>query len=274
VGDFVAYRDDRVLLDILWNELSFLEGKWLDDIVGRATLENIAIYLLMRLREYGIESVSVMLGSTRVSVASHDIVAETWDSELAFKRGVSLIIRGRFEEALGALTTASRIAPKAARAFNARGRCLRKLGRILEALADFEQAIKLDHEFGEAYRNRGNVLLELGKAEEAIPDFTRAITLMPGSALAYNNRGFAYQQLGAAESALADHQRAIELDPYYEEAYRDRAVVQRKLGRPDLASRDIELAESLTGMHDEIEVEWAKLMGQVYRLYRRGRDAL
>ncbi len=268
-GDYVAGRDDRQIKDRVREELSLLEGTWLDDAVGRATLENIAAYLATRLRDEGIEAVAVGLRGTRVEVGADDLPFELCESELAFKRGISLYLRGRIEEALEEFTTASRLAPQPAKALNARGRCLRRLCRFTEAVADFDHAIALDPMFGEAHRNRGNVLLGLGRLEDAIADFTRAVGLMPESALACNNRGFAYQQARVLESALADHDKAIELDPEYEEAFRDRAAVLAKLGKTDLADRDLAHAESLRGMRSESDIERAKLMGQSCQLADR-----
>jgi tetratricopeptide (TPR) repeat protein len=269
-GDFVAGRDDRQLSDRVKEELSFLEGKWLDDIVGRATLENIAAYLVARLRDEGIDCVVLALGKTKVLVNVNDIAPDTYESELAFKRGVSLLVRGKAEEALAAFTAATRLNPGDARAFNARGRCLRKLRRPADAFADYQRAITLDPTFGEAYRNRANALMDLDRVEDALADFDRAISLMPRLALAYNNRGFAYQRVGAFEKALADHERAIELDPTYEEAFRDRGAALMKLGKNDLAKRDIANAENVKGSHNEIDIERAKLMGQVCQLADRG----
>lgn len=264
-GDFVAGCDDSRLRNEIAKEILLLKGTRLDDVVGRATLENIATYLVTRLCHLRIESVAVSLDGTKVIVSASEIDSESCEGDFAFKRGVSLFVRGKVEEALTAFSIAMQLAPNTAKVFNARGRCLCKMGRLTEAIADYSQAITLEHEFGEAYRNRGNALLELGRREDAIVDFTRAIAIMPTSALAYNNRGFAYQAIGAYEKALSDHDRAIELDPAYEEAFRDRATALMKLGKVDLARQNISLANALEGSRSNIDIEWAKLMGNVYQ---------
>jgi tetratricopeptide (TPR) repeat protein len=265
-GDFLAGYDDRELAKQIKQEVSALERTKLDDVVGRATLENIAAYLAWRLQKIGIYSVSVSLDKKKTMVFAEEVPYTTYEADLAFKLGVSFLVRGKTEEALVSFTRATELAPTKASAFIARGRCLRKLGRLTEAVADYEHAIALDTQASEAYRNRGNALLELGRYEEAINDLTRAVSLSPTSALTHNNRGYAYQQAGRFEEAIADHDRAIELDPYYEEALRDRAVALTKIGKTALAQRDLALANSLSGTRSKIDIERAKLMSESYQL--------
>lgn len=268
-GDFVAGYDYSHLRNEVTKELSPLKGTRLDDVVGRATLENIATYLVTRLRHLGIESIAASLDGTTVIVFTKEVNLESYEGDLAFKQGISLFVRGKVEEALSAFSHVLQLIPNSAKVFNARGRCLHKMGRVLEAITEYSHAINLDPRFGEAYRNRGNAFLELGRHEDAINDFTQAISVMPKSALACNNRGFAYQTIGSYEKALLDHNRAIELDPSYEEAFRDRAAVLMKLGRTDLAQEDIFRARSLEGMRNNIDIEQAKLMGTIYQPVNR-----
>ncbi len=260
IGDFVAGIDDNALKATLREELSHLDGVLLDDIVGRATLENVAAYLLARLHAVGVRSVVVGAGDTRVHIDADDVDVESFAVELTFKRGVSLLLRGRPKEALEALTLASHLSPSLAAVHVARGRALRRLGRLEEALCAFDAAVAADLSCGEAHRNRGNVLLELDRGREAVESLGHAISLLPKSALAHNNRGYALRKLGEFQLALVDHDRAVELDPEYEEAYRDRAEVRARLGMPDLAREDLTRAETLCGIRDEVELERAKLM--------------
>lgn len=260
VGDFVAGVDDAALQCSLQDELARLDGAVLDDIVGRATLENVAAYLLARLRRVGVSEVLVSAGTTRVLLDADDVDVEAFAVELAFKRGVGLLLRARPHEAVEELTLASRLSPSSAAVHVARGRALRRLGQLECALDAFDAAVASDDRCGEAHRNRGNVLLELGRGQEAVVSFGKAIALLPKSALAYNNRGFAFRLLGELRCSLADHDRALELDPEYEEAYRDRAEVRARLGMREQAEEDLAQADALRGAQDELALERSKLM--------------
>src|SRR6185295_4118444 len=62
--DFVRGLDDRALLARIGTEVAVLTGGRLDDIVGRATLENLASYLLFVLRDTGPRSIRAASRST------------------------------------------------------------------------------------------------------------------------------------------------------------------------------------------------------------------
>lgn len=259
VGDFAGGMNDKCLLGRLEEEAGILRGTRLDDVLGRATLENIAAYLVWRLRDIKVTSVTAAVGALRATVSADEVRFDTFEARLFFHRGVSLALRGRMDEAIREFTAAAAVPQLAARALNARGRCKRHGGRPSEALADFEQAMSIEPGFGEAHRNLGNTLLEIGQVTDAVTALSRAIDLMPSSAVAHNNRGFAYQQLGRFDLALADHDRAIELDPSYEEAFRDRANAASRVGRERQAVEDGRKASSLEGSRSALEIERQKL---------------
>jgi len=260
IGDFVAGLDDahfHVKVDSL---LDSLRGKWLDDLVGRATLENIAAFIIAGLNHsIALDAVSVRVHKTAVKVYADEINLDTWPAELAFRRGVSLFLRGRERSALNEFSRAINFAPRWAVAYNARGRCYRRLGALDKALADYEYAIEEEPDLGEAHRNKANVLLESGRTEESLRSFNRAVELLPISALAYNNRGYAYQQVRNYMRAVEDHEQAVKLDPTYAEAFRDLATALERMGREAEARAAYAEADRLQPLLDEIEIERAKL---------------
>ena len=259
-GDFAGGLDDRQLEAELLRQLAPLEGSHLDDVVGRATLENIAAYLLVRLYRLRPYSVAVATDEREATVYPDDIDYPNFERELLFKRGTSLALRGQVARALAVYSDALALGPTA-RIFNARGRCRRRLGDLSGALDDFNQAIAADPAFGEPFRNRGNVLLELKHFDKALRDLTVAVDKMPDSALAWNNRGYALLCMGRPAEALPDHCRAINLEPDYEEAYRDRVAALEALGRTDEAQRDRETIGALAGRASVTGLERAKLEG-------------
>ncbi len=226
--------------------LSSLEGQYLDDIVGRATNENISQYIYYQLRDFPLHFLTLSEGGEQyVRIFPSDMNLEDYPAQLHFNKAQSLLLREKPESASGELNQAIELREDFAEAYNSRGRCKKYLGRYDLALPDYLKAIEINPEFGEAYRNLGNAYYYLGKLDLMISAFTKAIELMQDSALAYNNRGFAYQKLGESDLALADHNKAIELDPNYEEAYRDRAAVYGALGKKKLAEKDYAKAKKL-----------------------------
>ena len=249
INGFVGGIDYYTPKKHLERVLSSLEGQYLDDIVGRATNENIAQYIFYQLRHIPLHSLTFSeSGEQSVRIFPSDINFEDYPAQLHFNKGHSLLLREKPNSAIEELDKAIELKGDFTEAYNLRGRCKKYLDRYDLALPDFLKAIELNPEFGEGYRNLGNAYYYLDKLDLMIPAFTKAVELMPDSTLAFNNRGFAYQRLGELELALADHNRAIEIDPNYGEAYRDRATAYRALGKKELAMKDfskaIELKES------------------------------
>lgn len=260
LGDFVAGVDDVAVRRRLQSEVEALRGKRLDDVCGRATLENLAAFFIAALADMAVAAVCVEVGSSKAMVFADEINLQTWPAELAFRRGVSLLLRGRQRLALAEFSRVIDLAPRWAAAYNARGRCLRCLADRDGALADFERALLLDPTFGEAHRNKGNILLDSGQATEALQSFDRAVELLPKSALAYNNRGYALQQVGQYQRAVRDHQEAVRLNAGYAEAFRDLGDALHRLGRVADARSAHDDAARLEPLVDRVADERTKLV--------------
>jgi tetratricopeptide (TPR) repeat protein len=115
------------------------------------------------------------------------------------------------------------------------------------AIADYTTAIRLKPDYAEAYNDRGFACYLKGDAERAIADFTRAIELRPDYPKAYNSRGVVYMAGGYGRAkAIADFDRAIALKPDFRYAYINRANA-RLFRHPWLALDDFHRA----GMHPE-----------------------
>ena len=242
---FVAGMDSAALRENLSLTLRGLSATYLDDIVGRATNENIGLYLFHQLRKLPISAIRILGGGHEIEVYSADIDHSTYPARLLYERARSLLYRDRAVDAIGIVSKSIDLDNIFPPAFNLRGRCNRTMNRWDLALPDFEEAVRLNPEFGEAYRNIGNALYYLGRIGETAAAFNRAIDLMPTSALAINNRGFAYQKLGEWELALTDHKCAIDLDPNYAEAHKDKAVALIALGRTAEACEEEKTAKEL-----------------------------
>jgi Tfp pilus assembly protein PilF len=115
------------------------------------------------------------------------------------------------------------------------------------AIADFTTAIRLKPDYAEAYNDRGFAYYLKGDAERAIADYTRATELRPNYPKAYNSRGVAYMAHGyGAAKSVPDFDRAIALKPDFRYAYINRANA-RLSSHPWLALQDFHRA----GMYPE-----------------------
>ena len=212
--------------------LSSLEDQYLDDIVGRATNENIAQYIFYQLRKISLHSLKVSEGEEQhVKIFPSDINFEDYPAQLHFNKGQSLLLREKPELAITELDQAIISREEFAEAYNLRGRCIKYLEGYASALDDFLKAVELNADFGEAWRNLGNAYLYLKRFAEMVPAFDRSVELIPNSALAVNNRGHGYFAIEEYELALIDHEKAVELDQNYAEAHYDKGMALKRLGR-------------------------------------------
>ncbi|CAG0981185.1 hypothetical protein ANRL4_01882 [Anaerolineae bacterium] len=258
--DFIDGIDYDMPRSRLEEIVSQLESKYLDDIVGRATMENVASYIMFQLNDSFLHSVTLFEDETSfVELKASEIDLVAYGPALHYKRGKSLLIRKRFEDAINELGAAIAQNPTCALAYNFRGRCWKHLQQFERALQDYCKAIDLCPIFGDAYRNRGNAYYYLQMYDLMLPDFNKAVELMPESALAVNNRGFAYQRLGKYDLAIIDHSHAIKLDPLYAEAYLDRGNAYTAIGEHPLATKDLEEGGRLQMLQSEFEVERKKI---------------
>lgn len=227
VGDIDATKISADLETVIGG----LKDAYLDDVIGRATSENIAAYIAYQMRNWPVHSVKVHEGNAHYGeVFKSDIDFSNYEALQAYNLARSFLFRQKTQKAIESATLAIQLLPDFAEAYNLLGRCFRTLGDWKNALPNFEKAAQLKPDYGEAYRNLGNAYCYLGKTDEMIPMFTRAVQLMPQVALAWNNRGYAYQRLGLPEQAINDHRKAIELDPNYAEAHSDLATALKATG--------------------------------------------
>lgn len=256
--DFVAGIDYDNSRKILKEVIDNLEGKYLDDLLGRATVENIALYLLFNLQSAGFTSIKVTEGVDQYVTVFPTDVPEDYPVRRLFGIASSQLVRQKFQESCDSFTEVLRINPQMAEALNCRGRCFRHMNKPDVALADFSSAIELQPSLGEAYRNRGNVKYDLKRFSEMLADFDQAVKLMPNSALAFNNRGFALQYFNQYEQAIKDHKRAIELEPTYIQAYFDLAKAHEGIGEVELSQKCKRKAQQLPEQ-DPFQLGWKKI---------------
>jgi len=232
-SSFVGNLDDADYGSSVADTIRPLADVWLDDLLGRATCENIAAYVLAQLTRLGVPASGcrVTVGRVEVRVMSEEVDPATWSVDHALCMAIRHACFGRIEAARNGLEQILVHAPSWVPARNAYGRVLSKSGDNDAAESVFSGLIASHPSFGEAYRNRGNIYLESGRLAEALSDMDSAVRLLPESALALNNRGYALSVAGDFVAAAADHRRAIVLDPGYREAYTDLLIALAASGQ-------------------------------------------
>jgi tetratricopeptide (TPR) repeat protein len=251
-GGFVAGIDHKIPGARLTTLIQQLSDQYLDDIVGRATNENIANFILFHLNTQPIHAVRVYEGtSSYVEVTAAEFDAKKFPAQHQYNLGQSWLLRENPGRASSHATAAIDLRPEFAEAYVLRGRCKKYQHGYDAALDDFKKATELEVELGEAWRNLGNAHLALNHREEMIVAFDKCVSLMPSSALAINNRGYAHYTIGDYDAALADHDYALKLDPNYAEAHFDRSMTLSSLGRAADAESALRESQRLKDKHTD-----------------------
>jgi tetratricopeptide (TPR) repeat protein len=134
--------------------------------------------------------------------------------------GLSLLMQGRFQEALPFLEMAVDLAPNNASYRNNRGVALMELGNFKDAAADFdaaERSVNPDDRVS-ATINRGRLLQRQGEYFAAEKAFTEALARDPQSFAAMFGRAAARESSGELEGAAEDYLAAIKINPESAEA--------------------------------------------------------
>jgi len=129
-----------------------------------------------------------------------------------YGKGATLVLLGRYEEALRAIDTALDINPQNEVAWVNKGNALTRLGRLIDALRCFNAAIKVNPQFEVAWNNKGNALARLGKFEDALRCYDRALKIDPGYRGAWVNMGFVLTKMGRFDEAASCADEALRLD--------------------------------------------------------------
>lgn len=232
INGFVAGVDSSVYqkkLDAICKEL---EGVWLDELIGRATDETVAVFFLSKLAEDVCE-VQVKSDESEVIIRREELDDEGTVGYLQRQMGIRYFLRGELEAADQVFSDLLSRYPADVQTLNLRGRVRRYLGQLELAESDFRTAIRLDNDWCELWRNLANTLLIEKKYEVMKSAFEEALRLSPSSAVVINNYGYALYSFGKYEEALKYCRQATELDSDYYEAYLDTAEIYKVLGKTE-----------------------------------------
>ena len=129
-----------------------------------------------------------------------------------YGKGASLILLGRYDEALQAIDKALDLNPRNEVAWLNKGNALTKMGRLIDALRCFNAALKVNLRYEVAWNNKGNTLARLGHFEEALACYQRALAIDPEYRGAWVNKGYVLTKLGRYDEATSCADRVLRLN--------------------------------------------------------------
>ncbi len=151
------------------------------------------------------------VGDPTGALALADQAVSTMDDLWAAhaERTTSLLELGRFEDALLAAETATRLAPTQSNAWFLRGRALEMLKRNRAAVGVYAKATDLDAANADAWFHLGTCQARLRRLTDAVSSLDRALALRPGHPHAARTR-----------NAVLAEQRATAAGPQQPEGFR------------------------------------------------------
>ena len=226
---WVNHIDSSSIENALELHCKNLHGKHLDEELGFATHENIAMYFMNIFHKVA-EKIILSESDLKVVITKDDWMQYSYFSYQATQIGIRKFRLGYLDDAEKHFSDAINEDANNPQPYLLRGRVYRYKGHYKKALKDFNMVIHIDSAWSEGYRNKGNALLFLERYDKMLPFFDIAVSLAPNSSLVANNRGYALFLLGRYNEALTECLRAIDINPDYSEAYLDAANAYERLG--------------------------------------------
>ena len=161
--------------------------------------------------------------------------------------GVSILMQGRYKDALPSLDKAVVLAPENGSFRNNRGVAQMELGQYKLAEEDFAIADRSQNPDDRlsATVNMGRLRQREGNFAAAEEEFSTAIARDPKSYAAFIGRAVARESAGKLEGAAEDYLNAVKLEPTSAEANLRLGMVLISLHKPDLGKRYLQRAVDL-----------------------------
>jgi tetratricopeptide (TPR) repeat protein len=169
---------------------------------------------------------------------------------------ISLLGKGRVEEAIVHYNKALELDPNYSEAHYNLANALLRLGRTDEAVAHYEKALELNPNNTPAHYNLAAVLVQSGRVDAAIDHYNRLLEKNPNHAAGHNNLGATLARIGRVDEAVAHYLKALELDPNNADAHYNLGNVWVRRGRVDEAiahyNKVLELNPSSAAAHNKL----------------------
>ena len=158
---------------------------------------------------------------------------------------ISLVGKGKIEEAIVHYTKALELDPTYSEAHYNLGNAVLRLGRVDDAIAHYEKALETNRNNIPAHYNLAGVLAQSGRMDAAIDHYQKILEKDPNHAAAHNNLGAALARVGRVEEAVAQYLKALELNPGNAEAHYNLGNTLLQTGRVNEARIHYEKALEL-----------------------------
>ena len=158
------------------------------------------------------------------------------------KRGITLRLMKRFEEALSDLNKAIKLNSAYKETYANRGEVHRNLENFRQALDDFNQAIYLSPNYIWALIQRGVVNRFLGRYTEALQDFRKVVEISPSISQANDEIAYCFMKTGKIQESIEEFDRILSEKPNYPWALIQRGVCHYRLENMDLSHTNLETA--------------------------------
>lgn len=175
------------------------------------------------------------------------------NAENFYINGLKDLAENELHSAVENFSSAIKINPCFAPAYNDRGISRYKLGYKKLALADLTAAININPYRYKYYNNRGFMLARLGDYAGAIADYNSALLLNSNLAQTYFKRGNIYLKMNDLIAAMADFDSAIGINPDFGKAYFNRGITKYKLKNVQEGFEDFQKASELFKQQGKIE---------------------
>ncbi len=170
--------------------------------------------------------------------------------------GAAFLALGQAEEAIGALTEATRLDTNSAPTFANLGHSYAMAARWADAAGAYGRAVKLDAKFTDALVEQGVCLENAGDAAAAEACFVRAGELDPKNARVWALLGRAYHRRRALDLAIASYRRGVAANEGAADLWNNLGAVLHEGGALDEAEkalrRAIALAPELAPAHSNL----------------------
>lgn len=147
-----------------------------------------------------------------------------------YRQGIDRMMINDYQGAISSFTSAIKINPQYAEAYNDRGWAENYLHLYSKAIVDYTKAISLNMEYVESvYINRGDTKSKMKNYIGAIEDYNKAISINPASQMAYYKRGDVKRFLTDFRGSILDYNLSIKLFSYNSEPYYGKALAEYAL---------------------------------------------
>lgn len=183
------------------------------DVIGIATFiiedeKNLSFaFPVSSLREF-LSGQNAVTRNDYMNLSDYRTTAGHW-----FNRGAAYESVGRYREAIGAFTEASRLSRDNPEIHYHLGIAYEKSGIYSFAAQEYQRAASIKTNDADKHYRLGVAYTKLGMLNDASAAFREAIRIKPDFAKAYSSLGFAYFKAGRHQESLEASLKAVQLDP-------------------------------------------------------------